>query len=369
VWRLLARYTAIGGAGFQAAVGDDGFTVLADKLDVNFEAFASPLNCRFETGFCSAFPDTDAPFGSKGSFLNFWPTTGHFEANPPFVPEIMSEMVVHIDELLEKSQQKGPFKSGGVESEAPLSFVVLVPKWEKVKAWEQLCGSKWLVRKLTIDAAKHGFFDGSQHESSSVYRPSSFDSGIFFLQNEAGKAKWPATDEVIEEFCAAMAKAIPADDAKSIEAWEQKMKPLSSSSGSGSGGGGGGGGAADDEGLNAGSAAPAAGDGKRKRTEPVVKLTPAEETAARNARMATIKAQWAELPEAARSEWKGSFRKYKQQMFREMLTASQGGRKRKKEDKAEKVVPTPTSAPAQSGASTLHGGHFHAGTATKISFD
>ena len=48
VYRLLVRYDAIGGAGFQAAVGQDGFDVLAARLGVGAECFASPLNCRFD---------------------------------------------------------------------------------------------------------------------------------------------------------------------------------------------------------------------------------------------------------------------------------------------------------------------------------
>jgi hypothetical protein len=46
VWRLLARYSSIGGAGFQAAVGSAGFDVLSEELAVDWECFASPLNCR-----------------------------------------------------------------------------------------------------------------------------------------------------------------------------------------------------------------------------------------------------------------------------------------------------------------------------------
>ena len=78
------------------------------------ELCASPLNCHWRR-YCSSYLDVDAPFGSLGDLFKFNPTRGSFEANPPFVPEIMSEMVVHIDALLSKSQQKGPFKSGGIE--------------------------------------------------------------------------------------------------------------------------------------------------------------------------------------------------------------------------------------------------------------
>ena len=61
------------------------FDVLLRGLDITFECFASPLNCRYSR-FCSAFRDTDAAFGSIGSFFDSEPRQGSFEANPPFVP-------------------------------------------------------------------------------------------------------------------------------------------------------------------------------------------------------------------------------------------------------------------------------------------
>ena len=61
------------GHGFQAAVGPPVFALLNARLGVAFECFASPLNTYFGH-FCSAFPDTDAPFGSSGSFFKVWRT-------------------------------------------------------------------------------------------------------------------------------------------------------------------------------------------------------------------------------------------------------------------------------------------------------
>ena len=47
------------------------FECLEELWGVKCEGFASPLNCRLGAGhFCSAFPDTDAAFGSLGSFFN-----------------------------------------------------------------------------------------------------------------------------------------------------------------------------------------------------------------------------------------------------------------------------------------------------------
>ena len=65
----------------QAVVPLAAFRVLEERLGVCFECFASPFNCRFPR-FCSAFGDTDRPFGSVGSFFDFHPTQGSFEVRP-----------------------------------------------------------------------------------------------------------------------------------------------------------------------------------------------------------------------------------------------------------------------------------------------
>lgn len=50
-------------------------SVLAGDFGVTFECFSSPLTSYFRQ-FCSAFPDTDGYFGSRGSFLEFAPVEG-----------------------------------------------------------------------------------------------------------------------------------------------------------------------------------------------------------------------------------------------------------------------------------------------------
>lgn len=71
--------------------------------------------------YCSAFADTDAPFGSVGrlfrsdqcafiaspslgSFFEFEPSCGSYEVNPPFIAEIISRMVDHLELLLARTE-------------------------------------------------------------------------------------------------------------------------------------------------------------------------------------------------------------------------------------------------------------------------
>ena len=83
---------------------------------VDMECFASPLNCYYPR-FCSAFSDTDTPFGSLGSFFEFRPDEGSYEANPPFVPEVIEAMAMHMESLLDSTTK-------------PLNFVIIVPCWK-----------------------------------------------------------------------------------------------------------------------------------------------------------------------------------------------------------------------------------------------
>lgn len=53
------------GTGLQGALPVPVFEALNKQFGVTFECFASPLNSYFKQ-FCSAFPDTDGFFGSRG---------------------------------------------------------------------------------------------------------------------------------------------------------------------------------------------------------------------------------------------------------------------------------------------------------------
>lgn len=67
VWCLLKRYNVFCGnsSETQISLPVPVLESLHRNFGVTFECFASPLNCYFRQ-YCSAFPDTDAYFGSRG---------------------------------------------------------------------------------------------------------------------------------------------------------------------------------------------------------------------------------------------------------------------------------------------------------------
>lgn len=194
VWCLLKRYQTFFGIG-QEGCGQQGalpvpvFECLNRVFGVTFECFASPLNCYFKQ-YCSAFPDTDGFFGSRGLLLDFHPLNGSFEANPPFSEELMDAMVDHFESLLS-------------ESNDPLSFIVFIPDWKDppVEALIRLETSRFKRKQLTVPALEHEYRVGFQHTcpKNELYIKSVHGTMAVFLQNDSGFAKWEPTPERIKE--------------------------------------------------------------------------------------------------------------------------------------------------------------------------
>lgn len=206
------------------------------------ELFASPLNARYPR-FCSASFDTDAAFGSHGSFFQWTPLSGAFLANPPFDPGFVAAMAARMEVLLSAADGTG----------ALLTFVVVMPQWTMPRgvriawpglAWPHLasprhalprlailCASSMqLLRPLTLDAraphlqphlpawqalrnsphltctltlpkAKHGYLEGGQQYGrgkAPLCAPSKHDSSVFVLQSSAAALSAPFSEPMQE---------------------------------------------------------------------------------------------------------------------------------------------------------------------------
>ncbi|CAM5152194.1 unnamed protein product [Eretmochelys imbricata] len=199
VWCLLRRYQMMFGVGLYEGTGLQGalpvhvFEALHKLFGVSFECFASPLNCYFKQ-YCSAFLDTDGYFGSRGPFLDFFPISGSFEANPPFCEELMDAMVSHFEKLLESSNE-------------PLSFIVFIPEWRDppTPALTRMEQSKFKRHQLILPAFDHEYRSGSQHicKKEEMYYKAVHNTAVIFLQNNAGFTKWEPTPERLQELVTA----------------------------------------------------------------------------------------------------------------------------------------------------------------------
>ncbi|ESN95484.1 hypothetical protein HELRODRAFT_102536 [Helobdella robusta] len=194
-WCLLKRYNTFFGTkenegfGLQGALPVSVFQCLNRSFGVTFECFASPLNCYFKQ-FCSAFPDTDGYFGSRGSILDFYPISGSFEANPPFNEELMEAMVDHFESLLS-------------ETPLPLSFIIFLPDWKDppTEALIKLESSRYKRQQMTIPAMEHEYRHGFQHicQRKDLNVRSLHGTLVIFLQNDAGANKWSVNNDNMRE--------------------------------------------------------------------------------------------------------------------------------------------------------------------------
>ena len=206
--RLLLRYKALGGSGFQAALGGGTFEVLRSCFGASVECCASPLNAR-STPFCSAFLDVDAPFGSLGSFLDLSPTEGAYEANPPFVPLFIAAMTDHMETLLRRAETAGK----------ALLFAVVVGTSAALKrhaAWahmQRIAGGAFGRAQWLVPLHAHGYTEGHAHiargGSSEARRMSSCDTTVFIWATSAASARWPAGAEAEAALRAAMRAMVP----------------------------------------------------------------------------------------------------------------------------------------------------------------
>ena len=191
---LLTRYRALAGgtverdnagSGHHCAIPPAIMETFQRRLGVAMEGFASPLNVHLPY-FNSAFLDTDAPFGSLGSFFHTYFAEGSIEVNPPFVEEVMQRMHDHIELLL---------KAAG---DRPLSFTIVVPEWRKpvtpsIAAIEaNKTGS--LSRAIRVPLEDHCYLDGFQHTlKDAPFRPV-HNTMIYVMQNRGGRQKWVCDD-------------------------------------------------------------------------------------------------------------------------------------------------------------------------------
>ncbi|KFM59810.1 Phosphorylated CTD-interacting factor 1, partial [Stegodyphus mimosarum] len=191
---MLKRYQAFSGIshneghGIQGSLSVAVFDCLHKHFGVSFECFASPLNCYFRQ-YCSAFPDTDSYFGSRGPILSFYPVSGSFEANPPYCEELLEASFLHFEKLLSSSQE-------------PLSFIVFIPECrDPVPSFlSKIEASRFKRKQLLIPAYDHEYRHGFQHviPKSEICQRSVHGTQVFFLQNDSGYARWGPTPERIE---------------------------------------------------------------------------------------------------------------------------------------------------------------------------
>lgn len=228
LFSLLLRYDALEGAGLQSAIPHAVFRYLRTRFESVFECFASPFNCNWSGNelvqvddyndrgkFGSAFFDTDSPFGSAGNFFDLDFTNGGrggcYQANPPFASEFIERMCRLINHVMTTTDDHGT----GI----PLMFVIFVPAWSDSIGYKTLESYPYIVRHILLSQKNdvHYYAEGTQHRrrvaangNDCGHRIASFDTSVFYLQNDAAKVRWPLQDD--DETMLKTAFAMNSDD-------------------------------------------------------------------------------------------------------------------------------------------------------------
>lgn len=109
------------------------------------EAFASAFNHYFDS-FCSAFPDLEVPFGSRGSFFSQkeWPISKIY-MNPPFDESLMTHAMERVVSYC--------------ESIPKLEFLCTFPNWNNFPGLDIFRTCKWMKKVNEYEKGKIPFID------------------------------------------------------------------------------------------------------------------------------------------------------------------------------------------------------------------
>ena len=135
---MIMRYAVIISSSQHWAIPRYLYKKYIDLFDINYEAFASPLNSQLlmigglpKPFFSSLFYDTDKPFGSAGSFFNLQPEFFRGKkvvVNPPFTYELVERSINFCADILKNADSE-------------ILFLFSLPIWAK-----KYTDSKYIIK-------------------------------------------------------------------------------------------------------------------------------------------------------------------------------------------------------------------------------
>lgn len=165
VAKTVVRYACLFSRGQQWSIPSVVYRILVDRLKVDLEGFASPLNSKIlELGgrFCSLFPDTDSIFGSVGDFFSFDLRNQSAVVNPPFIVTVMDRMVEKLTTAIEQSES--------------CLFVVFVPSWTDTEYYKRLTCSRYRLVSWRLLPGQYYYEDLDDKRIDAR-----FESSVFIL--------------------------------------------------------------------------------------------------------------------------------------------------------------------------------------------
>lgn len=166
---MVMRYASLLVGGQQWALPIELHRYMVENYQVTIEGFASPINSQIlnidtHLHYCSLFYDTDAIYGSLGSFFGNTFNNCHVYANPPYVDAIMNATA---DKVIDSCRNANFVR-----------FFITVPEWTDAEYYHKLLTSEFLVYDYGFAKGKHYYVD-----TNDGYKkiPTTFGTHLFIL--------------------------------------------------------------------------------------------------------------------------------------------------------------------------------------------
>lgn len=118
IFRLIVRYENIEFERNNQGASPKKIFEILEKNGCKMELFAAPQYSYFKK-YCSAYYDTDKYFGSKGSFMKFYPKNGIYQGAPLNSNYFLNTILKHIIEILKNANK--------------ICFILFLPDWNDLE--------------------------------------------------------------------------------------------------------------------------------------------------------------------------------------------------------------------------------------------
>ena len=129
------------------------FACLREDCGVQTECFASPLNAQPLNAYFSCYEDTDAAFGSLGSFFSAQLDGGSFEVGPPYDEGLIAMLADRLLDALHRADASG----------TALTFVLVLPHWPTTAGIARMLASPHRTAEVVLPKNEHRYVSGASH--------------------------------------------------------------------------------------------------------------------------------------------------------------------------------------------------------------
>ena len=185
IFRLIVRYENMEFERNNQGASPKKIFEILEKNGCEMELFAAPQYSYFNK-FCSAYYDTDKYFGSKGSFMNFFPKNGIYQGAPINSNYFLNSILKHVVDILRNADK--------------ICFILFLPDWndlEYLNIIDNINGcTKYIVPKNVQ------IYESKNIDKKSIITVVPNSSRIYFIQKNMNIDHKKIYDEIIELYMA-----------------------------------------------------------------------------------------------------------------------------------------------------------------------